>query len=109
MRLRLHRFHKPYLLLLSTLQIPPLLCYVAEVHLIHGHLDVANGIVFGKAVKVVHRHHQRLPAELYIGDLEKTTAVTGHRGFNTLLSLVRSLFSRVSHEYIKLNVSAGVS
>lgn len=62
--------HKSYLLLLSALQIPPLLCYVAEVHLVHGHLDVANGIVLREAVKIVHRHYQRLPAQLYIGDLK---------------------------------------
>lgn len=59
-----------YLLLLSALQIPPLLCYVAEVHLVHGHLDVANGIMLGEAVKIVHRHHQCLPAKLYIRDLK---------------------------------------
>lgn len=73
----LHRFHKSHLLLLGALQIPPLLCYVAEVHLVHGHLDVADGIVFGEAVKVVHCHYQRLSTELYVGDLNRTTAVTG--------------------------------
>lgn len=69
----LHRLHKSYLLLLSALQIPPLLCYVAEVHLVHGHLDVADRIVLGEAVKIVHRHYQRLSAELYVGDLSRTT------------------------------------
>ncbi len=76
----LHRFHKSYLLLLSALQVPPLLCYVAEVHLVHGHLDVANGIMFGEAVKIVHRHNQCLSTELYVGDLRMAT-VTGQKGF----------------------------
>lgn len=68
-----------YLLLLSALQIPPLLCYVAEVHLVHGHLDVADGIVFGEAVKIVHRHDQRLSTELYVGDLSRRTTVAGQK------------------------------
>ena len=63
---------RSYLLLLSALQIPPLLCYVAEVHLVHGYLDVADGIVLGEAVKIVDRHHQRLPTQLYIWDLKMT-------------------------------------
>lgn len=67
-------FIESYLLLLSALQIPPLLCYVAEVHLVHGHLDVADGIVFGEAVKIVHRHHQRLSTELYIRNLSRMTS-----------------------------------
>lgn len=61
---------EPYLLLLSALQIPPLFRYMAEVHLIHGHLDVTDGVVLGEAVKVVHRHDQRLPTELDVGDLK---------------------------------------
>ena len=59
-----------HLLLLGALDVPPLLRHVAEVHLVHGHLDVADGIVLGKAVKVVHRHHQRFPPQLHVGHLE---------------------------------------
>lgn len=73
-------FNQSYLLFLSALQIPPLLRYVAEVHLVHGHLDVADGIVFGEAVKVVHGHDQRLSTELYVGDLSGMTTVTGQKG-----------------------------
>lgn len=62
-----------YLLLLGALQVPPLLRYVAEVHLVHGHLDVADGVVFGEAVEVVHRHHQRLSTQLHVGDLWQRT------------------------------------
>lgn len=69
-----------YLLLLSALQVPPLLCYMAEVHLVHGHLDVADGIMFGEAVKIVHRHYQRLSTELYVGDLRRMATVTGEKG-----------------------------
>lgn len=58
-----------YLLLLGALQVPPLLRYVAKVHLVHGHLDVADGVMFGEAVEVVHRHHQRLSTQLHVGDL----------------------------------------
>ena len=76
-------FNQSYLLFLSALQIPPLLRYVAEVHLVHGHLDVADGIVFGEAVKVVHSHDQRLSTELYIGDLSGITTVTGQKGLKS--------------------------
>ena len=76
----LHRCQKTYLLFLSALQIPPLLCYVAEVHLVHGHLDVADGIVFGEAVEIIHRHHQRLSTELYVGDLSRMITATSQKG-----------------------------
>lgn len=79
----LHRFHKSYLLLLSALQVPPLLCYVAEVHLVHGHLDVADGIMFGEAVKIVHRHDQRLSTELHVGDLRRMATVKGQKWLKT--------------------------
>lgn len=90
--------HKSYLLLLSALQIPPLLRYVAEVHLVHGHLDVADGIVFGEAVEIVHRHHQRLSSELDVGDLSarkgRASACTGclndvsHPGFMSWIRIL---------------------
>lgn len=73
MCVRLQRFHESYLLLLSAQQIPPLLRYVAEVHLVHRYLDVAYGVVFGEAVKIVHRHYQRLSTELDVGDLRRMT------------------------------------
>lgn len=72
-----------YLLLLSALQIPPLLCYVAEVHLVHGELDIANGIVFGEAVEIIHCHNQRLPTELYIGNLSRGQQLTNHKRFKS--------------------------
>lgn len=86
--------NNPYLLLLSTLQISPLLCYMAEVHLVHGHLDVADGIVFGEAVKVVHRHHQRLASQLDVGHLYE------HR------MMFRSIHKRGKHCLIKIRGSS---
>ena len=71
---------KSYLFLLSTYQIPPFLRYVAEVHLVHGHLDVADGIVFREAVKVVHRHYQCFSTELHIGNLKMITTETDQYG-----------------------------
>ena len=83
MCVRLQRFHKSYLLLFSANQISPLLCYVAEVHLVHGHLDVADGIVFGEAVKIVNRHYQCLSTELHVGDLRRMITETGQKGLKT--------------------------
>lgn len=74
-----------YLLLFSANQISPFLCYVAEVHLVHGHLDVANGIVFGEAVKIVNCHYQCLSTELHVGDLRRMTTETGQKGLNTVI------------------------
>lgn len=68
---RIKNKQKNYLLLLSALQVPPLLRYVAEIHLVHRHLDVTDGVVFGEAVEVVHGHDQRLPAELHVGNLRR--------------------------------------
>lgn len=79
-------FNQSYLLFLGALQIPPLLRYVAEIHLVHGHLDVTDGIVFGEAVKVVHGHDQRLSTELHVGDLSGMTKVTGQKEKRVLLS-----------------------
>lgn len=86
-------FNQSYLLFLGALQIPPLLRYVAEVHLVHGHLDVADGIVFGEAVKVVHGHDQRLSTELYVGDLSGMTTVTGQKNAEEVYCLIKGVFT----------------
>ena len=58
-----------HLFLLGLLKVLPLLCYVAEVHLVHEHLHVSNGVVFGEAVEVVDRQHQNLPTQLGVRNL----------------------------------------
>lgn len=60
-----------YLLLLSTLQISPLLHRLAQIHAVHGDLDLADHVVFGETVKVKNLQHQRLSTQLCIRDLER--------------------------------------
>lgn len=58
-----------YLFFLSAQEVPPLLSHMTKVDLIHGHLHVSNSVVFGEAVKVIHRHHQSFPSKLSVGNL----------------------------------------
>lgn len=60
-----------HLLLLSALQIPPLLRYVAEVDLVHGNLDVTDGVVFGEAIEIINGHHQGFTTQLHVGNLRE--------------------------------------
>lgn len=46
--------HKYYLLLLCTLQVPPLLDGLAQVDRVHGQLHLPDDVVFGEAVEVIH-------------------------------------------------------
>lgn len=59
-----------YLFFLSTLEVPPLLGHVTKVDFIHGYFYISDGIVFGEAVKVVYCHHQSLPSELSVWNLQ---------------------------------------
>lgn len=68
----LYIYYIIYLLLLGAHKIPPLLCHVTKVNLVHGQLHVSDGVVLGEAVKVVHCHHQRLASQLDIGHLGRT-------------------------------------
>lgn len=60
-----------HLLLLATLQVPPFLNGLAQVHCVHGHLHLANDVMLGEAIEVVDGHHQRLPAQFLVGNLHK--------------------------------------
>lgn len=58
-----------YLLLLCTVQVPPLLDGLGQVQLFHLNSDLPDDVVLGKAVKVVDGHHQSLAAHLLEGHL----------------------------------------
>lgn len=60
-----------YLLLLTTLQVSPLLHWLAQINTVHGNLYLTNRIMFGETVKVKNLQHQSLSAQLCIGDLER--------------------------------------
>lgn len=62
---------RKYLFLLSTLQVPPLLHRLAQVHAAHGDLYLADHVVLGETVKVKNLQHQRLSTQLCIRDLER--------------------------------------
>lgn len=62
-----------HLLLLTTLQVPPLLDGLAQVHGVHGHLHLTDDVVLGESIKVVDGHHQSLPTQLLVGHLHKGT------------------------------------
>lgn len=64
-----------YLLLLCLLQVPPLLQGLAEVHTAHRYLHRSYGIVFWETVKVVHSHHQCLPAQFSVRYLQCKTHI----------------------------------
>lgn len=80
-----------HLLLLSALQIPPLLRYVAEVDLVHGNLDVTDGVVFGEAIEIINGHHQGFTTQLHVGNLrenkKKTNKSSQERQMFTALNL----------------------
>lgn len=46
-----------YLLLLCTLQIPPLLSDMTKVHCVHCNLIFPNDVMFGETIEVVNCHH----------------------------------------------------
>ncbi|TNN30168.1 hypothetical protein EYF80_059684 [Liparis tanakae] len=59
------------LLFLSSNQILPFLYRLGEVDAVHGDLDLADDVVFTETVKVEHLQHQRLTAQLTVGNLER--------------------------------------
>lgn len=46
-----------YLFLLCTLQVPPLLSDMTEVHCVHRNLIFPNDIMFGETIEVINCHH----------------------------------------------------
>lgn len=54
----------PYLLLICAVQVSPLLNWLCQVKGVHGYFNLSNDIVFGEAIKVIHRHYQSLPSHL---------------------------------------------
>lgn len=71
----MNQFNK-HLLLISTLEIPPLLNRPSKVNGVHGQLYLSNDIMFRKSVIVINRHHQGLSTKLLIGYLTKKHNVT---------------------------------
>lgn len=67
-----------YLLLLTTLQVSPLLHWLAQVNTVHGNLDLPDHIVFGETVKVKNLQHQSLSTQLCIWDLGGKKALLKH-------------------------------
>lgn len=59
-----------HLLLICAVQVPPLLNWLGKVKGVHGYLDLANDVMFGEAIKVVHRHHQGLAPHFLEWNLE---------------------------------------
>lgn len=49
-----------YLLFLSSNQILPFMYWLSKVNRVHGDLDLADQVMFTKAVKVKHLQHQSL-------------------------------------------------
>lgn len=66
---------------------------MAKVHLVHGHLDVTDGVVLGEAVEVVDGHHQCLAAQFYVGHLR----TAGQRDSAGRRSLVGFKSAKVIH------------
>lgn len=60
-----------YLLLLASNQIFPFVYRLCEVNGVHGDLDLTNGVMFTKTVKVENLQHQSLTAQLAVGYLER--------------------------------------
>lgn len=65
----LHTYSSSYLFFLSALEVPPFLGHMTEIHFIHGHLHVSDGIVLGEAIEVVYRHHQSFASQLSVWNL----------------------------------------
>lgn len=59
-----------HLLFLSSNQILPFVDGLAEVHAVHGNLDLTDDVVFAKAVKIEHLEHQRLTAQIRVWYLD---------------------------------------
>lgn len=59
-----------HLFLICTVQVPPLLDWLGKVKGVHGDFDLANDVMFGEAIKVVHRHHQGLAPHFLEWNLE---------------------------------------
>lgn len=60
-----------YLLLLTTLQVSPLLHWLAQINTVHGNLYLTNHVMLGETIKVKNLQHQGLSAQLCIRDLER--------------------------------------
>lgn len=60
-----------YLLLLTALQVSPLLHRLAQINAVHRNLYLTNLVVFGETVKVENLQHQSLSAQLGIWDLKR--------------------------------------
>lgn len=55
-----------YLLFLSSNKIPPFMYWLSKVYRVHGDLDLADDVMFAKAVKIKHLQHQSLTSQLSI-------------------------------------------
>lgn len=72
-----------YLLLLTTLQVSPLLQWLAQINAVHGNLYLANHVMFGEPVKVKHLQHQSLSTQLSIRNLDRDTESAKRWDINT--------------------------
>lgn len=59
------------LLLLSSNQVFPFMDWLSQVYAVHGDLDLADDVVFTKAVEVEYLQHQSLSTQLTVWDLER--------------------------------------
>lgn len=62
--------HGSHLFLICAVQVPPFLNWLGKVKGVHGYFNLADDVVFGEAIKVVHRHHQSLAPHLLEWNLE---------------------------------------
>lgn len=60
-----------YLLFLTTLQVSPLLHWLAQINAVHGDLYFPDLVMLGETIEVVNLHYQGLPAQLCVRDLER--------------------------------------
>lgn len=60
-----------YLFLLTTLHIPPLLHWLAQINTVHGNLYLTDHIMLGETIKVKNLQHQGLSTQLCVRNLDR--------------------------------------